>query len=67
VSQVRRLQEGEDARDVPFDNRYFPHKTNTLFVELELSTDSAKPESAVPAEIEMALRVDKGKRRAADG
>jgi hypothetical protein len=64
---VRRLQEGEDAADVVFDSRFFRHKTNPLFVELELNTDPFQPESAVAAEIEVAPRIDKGKGRAVDG
>jgi len=54
VSQVRRLQEGEDARDVLFDSRFFRHKTNPLFVELELSAESTRLTSAVVGDVDMA-------------
>jgi hypothetical protein len=33
VSQVRRLK-GDDAANVVFDSRSFPHQTNPLMVEL---------------------------------
>lgn len=34
VSQVRRLQLGDDASHIVFDNRSFRHQTNPIFVEL---------------------------------
>jgi hypothetical protein len=69
VSQVRRLQEGEDARDVVFDNRVFRHKTNPLFVELKLRVEAeTQPTSLVVGEVDMAhTGIDKGKGRATDG
>jgi hypothetical protein len=68
VSQVRRLQEGEDARHVVFDSRVFRHQTNPLFVELTLSAESAQPTSEVVGEVDMATtEIGKGKGRAVDG
>jgi hypothetical protein len=51
-----------------FDNRYFSHKTNPLFVELKLGAERIQPTGAAVREIEIAQTgVDKGKGRAKDG
>ncbi|KIM20260.1 hypothetical protein M408DRAFT_30512 [Serendipita vermifera MAFF 305830] len=64
VSQVRKLQ-GDDASDIMFDVRYFPHKTNSLFVELQVE-DQEQPlfvEVEVGPELKTSSR-RKGKERA---
>ncbi|KIM26139.1 hypothetical protein M408DRAFT_196768 [Serendipita vermifera MAFF 305830] len=64
VSQVRKLQ-GDDASDILFDVRYFPQKTNSLFVELQVE-DQEQP-LFVEVEVGPELRTSsrrKGKERA---
>jgi hypothetical protein len=61
VSQVRRLQLGDDVRDVLFDSRTFRHQTNPLFVEL--SAEPSQPDNVVV----IGGKLDKGKERAVGG